>query len=276
MDSSRWGCLPLPAIVRKIIPLRMCGRFTLIRLADFTNLFPWIVPAEREPAARYNIAPTQSVAAAVNSEPPKIAYLHFGLIPPWAKDPKIGNRLINARVETLTERPAFRTALLRRRCLIPASGFYEWRKNRDRTKTPVYIRLKSDRPMGFAGLWAQWQSPEGAIVPSCTIITTDANALLQPIHDRMPVVLKEDHYHKWLSNEEQDPEELVKLLQPYPSDQMTAVLVSSSVNDPKNESEDCIKPVEDKALTDIARATKKRRGAPSRDTNTNQGTLFHQ
>jgi putative SOS response-associated peptidase YedK len=220
----------------------MCGRFTLIRLSDFTNLFPWILPPDQEPTPRYNIAPTQPVAAAANTEPTRIGFFHFGLIPSWAKEAKIGSRMINARAETLVEKPAFRTALRRRRCLIPADGFYEWRKNPDGSKTPMYIRLKRDRPMAFAGLWDVWQSPDGSPVPSCTIITTLPNELVGPIHDRMPAVLREENYRPWLSAGDQGASNLLAMLLPYPADPMVATPVSNAVNSPKNDSPACIQP----------------------------------
>src|SRR2546430_6638776 len=136
----------------------MCGRYTLIKLSDFTDMFPWIRPADHEPPARYNIAPTQPIAAVANDGKSKIEFFHWGLIPSWAKDPSIGSRMINARAETLATKPAFRAALKRRRCLIPASGFYEWQKLSDgKTKQPMYIRMKSHKPFAFAGLWEMWR-----------------------------------------------------------------------------------------------------------------------
>src|SRR5438270_302576 len=139
----------------------MCGRYTLILLHDLNTIFPWIdSPDDPGAPARYNIAPTQPVLAATNDVRPgsraKFDHLLWGLIPSWAKDPKIGNRMINARAETLAEKPAFRTALRRRRCLIPADGFYEWRKNPDGSKTPMYIHRKDAKPFAFAGLWDHW------------------------------------------------------------------------------------------------------------------------
>jgi putative SOS response-associated peptidase YedK len=250
----------------------MCGRFTLIRLSDFTNLFPWILPPDQPAQPRYNIAPTQAVAAAPNKTQPKIEYFHFGLIPSWAKDPGIGTRMINARAETLSEKPAFRTALRRRRCLIPADGFYEGRKKTDGTKTPIYIRLKRDRPMAFAGLWDEWQAPDGAVIPSCTIITTQPNELLRPIHNRMPVLLREDHYHQWLQPDEVDPEDLLELLTPYPANQMLAIPVSNAVNSAKHESPDCIKPAKDELPGEPPLSSAKgRRGKASA---MDQGVLF--
>jgi len=221
----------------------MCGRFTLIRLADFTDLFPWIVSPEAAPGARYNIAPGQAVAAVANHERPKVEFYQWGLIPSWAKDPSIGQRMINARAETLAQKPAFRTALRRRRCLIPADGFYEWRRNRDGSKAPVYIRMASGRPFGFAGLWDEWHGPDGSVAPSCTIITTTPNELVRGIHDRMPVILMEDVYRQWLEPGEKAAEEMAGLLLPYPAGQMTAVEVSRAVNNPKNDSAECIKEV---------------------------------
>src|SRR5687767_7448984 len=168
----------------------MCGRYMLIRLADFTNLYPWILPSDQDAPARFNIAPTQSVAVVTNLPEPNIDYFHSGLIPSWAKDPGIGNRMINARAETLAEKPAFRTALRRRRCLVPADGFYEWKKDPGgKTKTPMYIGMKSGGVFAFAGLWETWHAPDGSVLPSCTLITTQPNELMADIHDRMPVII---------------------------------------------------------------------------------------
>jgi putative SOS response-associated peptidase YedK len=136
----------------------MCGRYTLIKLADFINIFPWIHLPDELPPPRFNIAPTQPIAAVPNNGKDKVDYFHWGLIPSWAKDPSIGSRMINARAETLAEKPAFRNALKRRRCLIPADGFYEWKKLPDgKTKQPMYIRMRSGQPFAFAGLWEFWQ-----------------------------------------------------------------------------------------------------------------------
>ena len=221
----------------------MCGRFTLIRLSDFTNLFPWILPPDSPPSPRYNIAPAQPVAVVPNKPRPKVEFMHWGLIPSWAKDPAIGNRMINARAETLAEKPSFRTALRRRRCLIPADGFYEWRKDPGgKTKTPMFIRLKSGRPFAFAGLWDIWHDPGGSAVTSFTIITTTPNELMKTIHDRMPVILPEDHYRQWLAPGEAAAEDLQELLAPYPTDQMSAVAVSRAVNNPGHDARDCIEP----------------------------------
>src|SRR2546423_1862229 len=150
----------------------MCGRYTLIRLADFTDIFPWIRAPQQWPEARYNIAPSQSVAVVANNRDNQIEFFRWGLVPSWAKYESICNRIINARCETLASKPMFKTALKRRRCLIPASGFYEWKKLPDgKTKTPMYIRMKGGKPFAFAGLWDRWKSPDGSELLSCTIVT---------------------------------------------------------------------------------------------------------
>jgi putative SOS response-associated peptidase YedK len=169
----------------------------------------------------------------------------WGLIPSWSKDPAIGDRMINARAETLAEKASFRNAYRRRRCLILADGFYEWKQNPDmKSKQPVYIRLKNNQPFAFAGLWEIWKSPEGSEVRSCTIITTEPNSLLEPIHNRMPVILPPDMYNRWLATEDQQPAQLNELLIPYPAAEMIAFPVSRQVNSPQAESPDLIQPVE--------------------------------
>lgn len=222
----------------------MCGRYTLIRLADFTDMFPWIRGPAVEVPARYNIAPSQPVAVVPNDGKSRIDFFNWGLIPSWAKDPSIGNRMINARAETLDAKPAFRNALRRRRCLVPASGFYEWRKNPDgKTKTPMYIRLKGAKPFAFAGLWEVWHSSDGSEIRSCTIITGQPNELITPIHDRMAVILKEQDYARWLTPGELGPEATMPILAPYPADQMEAIEVSRTVHSPKNDIPECIEPI---------------------------------
>ena len=168
--------------------------------------------------------------------------MRWGLIPSWAKDPAIGNRMINARVETLAEKPAFRAALKKRRCIIPADGFYEWQKL-GKVKQPVRIILKSREPFGFAGLWEHWQSPEGEEVLSCTIITTEANTLLKAVHERMPAILTRDDEPAWLNPNAQDPEKLLSLLKQYPPDQMDFYPVSRDVNSPAVDKASNIEPL---------------------------------
>jgi len=223
----------------------MCGRFTLA--ADPTTLSETLpgfeMPDQLSPS--YNITPTQDVAVAANHSENKVEFFHWGLIPSWAKDPRLGNRMINARSETLAEKPSFRTPYKRRRCLVLADGYYEWQKEpRGGPKTPFYIRMASDKPFAFAGLWESWYAPgEENPVLSCTIITCSPNELLQKVHHRMPVILDQDAYGLWLSPSEQTPDDLNHLLQPYPSEEMMSYAVSRLVNQPKNNSSQCILPV---------------------------------
>ncbi len=222
----------------------MCGRFTLfVDPKDLMEAFPgFAVPVDWTP--RYNIAPTQSVAVIPNNGGDQIEFFRWGLIPSWAKDPNIGNRMINARAETLAEKPSFRAAYRRRRCLVLADGFYEWRKEPGRTtKTPLYIRLESGEPFAFAGLWEAWRAPDEQTILSCTIITTTPNPLVAKIHNRMPVILEREAYDLWLDPAEQSPDRLGKWLRPYPAAQMTAHPVSTLVNSPANDSPACIVPV---------------------------------
>ena len=220
----------------------MCGRFTFtIDLEDLLAAFPeFRPPAEWRP--RYNIAPTQPVPVVINDGKNQIAHFRWGLIPFWAKDPAIGNRMINARAETLAQKPSFRAAYRRRRCLILADGFYEWRKEPGRRgKTPYYARLTTGRPFAFAGLWELWR-PDDTPILSCTIITTAPNALLAPIHNRMPVILPRAAYAQWLDPVEQRPATLQKLLKPYPAAEMVVFPVSTLVNDPRHDTPECIEP----------------------------------
>ncbi|UCC64227.1 MAG: SOS response-associated peptidase [Anaerolineae bacterium] len=220
----------------------MCGRFTLfVDPKDLMEAFPgFTVPLDWTP--RYNIAPSQPIAVIPNNGQNQIEFYRWGLIPSWAKDPSIGNRMINARAETVAEKPSFRGAYRRRRCLVLADGFYEWRKEPGRAKTPMYIRLKSGQPFAFAGLWEAWRAPDDQTILSCNIITTAPNSLVAQIHNRMPVILEPDAYDLWLDPAEQSPDRLDAWLRPYPASQMTAYPVSRLVNSPGNDSPDCILP----------------------------------
>jgi putative SOS response-associated peptidase YedK len=221
----------------------MCGRFTLtISPEQLQQTIPGLItPAGMAP--RYNIAPSQPVAVVPNDGLNKLDFYTWGLIPSWAKDPSIGSRMINARGETLAEKPSFRSAFRRRRCLIPADGFYEWKQNPgSKTKTPMYIRLKSGEPFAFAGLWESWDDPDGSNILSCTIITTTPNPLMEPIHNRMPVILPSTAYARWLEPGEVNPAQLQELIQPYPAEAMTAYAVSTLVNRPENDLAACIQP----------------------------------
>ncbi len=220
----------------------MCGRFTLTLDPDeVQQAFDLSSPLPAEFTPRYNIAPSQAVAVIANGPSRKLEFFKWGLIPSWAKDPKIGNRMINARAETLNEKPSFRTALKKRRCLILADGFYEWKKE-GKTKTPVYLQLKEGEPFAFAGLWETWKSPEEEVIKSCTIITTGPNALVKKIHDRMPVILPAQAYDLWLSPDELPAEKALSLLKPFAASQMKAVPVSPLVNNPAFDSRECIIP----------------------------------
>ncbi len=180
---------------------------------------------------RYNIAPTQAVIVVGDDGKRYLKAMRWGLIPSWAKDPSIGNRMINARVETLAEKPAFRAGLKKRRCIIPADGFYEWQKL-GKIKQPMRIVLKTREAFGFAGLWEHWRSPDGEEILSCTIITTEANELLKAVHERMPVILTRDAEAAWLDPKTQDVEKLLPLLKQYPAEEMEFYPVSRDVNSP--------------------------------------------
>jgi len=220
----------------------MCGRFTLTtNLGAIATRFG-VARFLGEGTARYNIAPTQTVIVVNDDGTRHLTHMRWGLIPSWAKDPAIGNRMINARAETVATKPAFRAALRKRRCLIPADGFYEWTPV-GRRKQPVYIALKRQELFAFAGLWEAWTSPEGEEIRSCTIITTEANDLLKPIHDRMPVILRQEAEATWLDHTIQDPVRLLALLLPFPAEEMEVFPVSTKVNNPANDRPECIEPL---------------------------------
>ncbi len=218
----------------------MCGRFTLVSpFVAVTERFHSCAPQDLRP--RFNIAPGQDVLCVIRNGEDRFESLRWGLIPYWAKDPAIGNRLINARAETLAVKPSFRYAFAKRRCLVVADGFFEWRPEGKR-KVPVYISLKSKKPFGIAGLYDTWKSPDGNELRTCTIITTDANDLVRPFHDRMPVILPGDVEDRWLNPAEASCEKLLSCLKPYPSGEMTAYDVSPVVNDTRHDAPDCILP----------------------------------
>lgn len=221
----------------------MCGRYTqrqsseaIAKAFQVANVPP-LTP-------RYNIAPTQAVAAVLQTaEHPerRLEMLQWGLIPSWAKDTTMGARLINARSETVTEKPAFRGAFRYRRCLIVADGFYEWQQQ-GRQKQPFYCHLKDEQPFGFAGLWEIWEK-NGNAIASCTILTTEPNEVMQPIHDRMPVILHPKDWEVWLDPNVQKSELLQPLLRPYPAEEAIAYPVSTLVNKPANDAPECIQKI---------------------------------
>ena len=211
----------------------MCGRYSLIAdLGELAQQFEFNGESLTFEAS-YNVAPTQNVLTVVGGEKRRGGCMHWGFIPRWAKNSSIGNRMINARAETVAEKPAFRHALRQRRCLVLADGFYEWQRNGN-VRRPMRIVMRSGNPFAFAGLWSVWRGPHGNHVHSCTIITTEANDLLRPIHHRMPAILSRELEDFWLDREVHDPAALGNVLTPYPDDAMEAYEVSTLVNSPRN------------------------------------------
>lgn len=221
----------------------MCGRYTITINADAVRQDIGVTEMPADYHERYNVAPSQPVAVVADGEARKAEWMRWGLIPFWAKDPSIGSRLINARAETLSEKPAFKNAFSKRRCLVLADGFYEWQKGAGaggRAK-PFLFKRDDDKPFAFAGLWEFWHSPEGETVNTCTIITTSANGIVKPVHERMPVMLSGDEMWAWLSQEQ--PEALLSLLKPYPADAMKCYPVSTLVNRTELDTPDLVRPV---------------------------------
>ena len=217
----------------------MCGRYTLIAdLGDLAQRFEFD-GSDFSYDPGYNIAPTESVLTVRNLDGREAAFMKWGLIPFWAKDPKIGARMINARAETVAEKPAFRNALKKRRCLVLADGYYEWQKT-PVGKRPFRIVMRSGEPFAMAGLWETWKDPQGNVVPSCTIITTAANDFLIPIHNRMPVILPREMEEQWLDPGLDDPASLTSVLIPHPGEDMDAYEVSTMVNYARNDGPEII------------------------------------
>lgn len=216
----------------------MCGRYTLkVDVKTIAEVFG--VEPTMEIPARYNIAPTQEVVTILQNGSAHLAQLRWGLIPSWAKDETIGSRMINARAETLAEKPSFKGLLRSKRCLVIADGFYEWKKENG-SKTPMYITMKSGEPFAFAGLWDIWKNPDGEAIRSCTIITTEPNDVVVPIHDRMPAILTPEGREVWLDTSLHDEHALMHWLGPYSSAAMTARAVSKLVNNPRVEGPELI------------------------------------
>lgn len=221
----------------------MCGRFTLtVDPAELKDVFgDFIFPIQFAP--RFNIAPSQPLLAIPNDGKNKADFFLWGLIPSWAKDPGIAHKLINARGETIAEKPSFRGSFKYKRCLILADGFYEWKiQEGAKTKTPYYIHMKDHQPFAFAGLWDEWNSPNGDMLRTCTIITTEPNELMSTLHNRMPVILDKTNYAAWLDAAPRSPESLLPLIQPFPADRMSAYPVSTLVNSPGNDRAECVIP----------------------------------
>ena len=218
----------------------MCGRFTLrTPTKAIVEAFDLATAPDLPP--RYNIAPTQKVAAIrLNPETRtrQLSMFRWGLVPSWADDPSIGYRMINARAESVAIKPAFRSAFKKGRCLIVADGLYEWKKT-GKNKQPYFVRLKDDEPFAFAGLSEHWHRGD-EVIDSCAIIATDANELMEGIHDRMPVILSVDDYGLWLEPDSHGQGKLLEMLKPYPAEDMEAYPISTVVNNPRNEVKECI------------------------------------
>ncbi len=219
----------------------MCGRYSLTKPIKTLKEHFQAIAFELEHGPRYNIAPSQRVPVILpGAQGREIHALRWGLIPSWAKDPDMGNRLINARAETVHEKPSFRSSFRKRRCLVPADGFYEWQV-RDEGKFPQYIRLRTGGLFAFAGLWSEWDSGQETL-RTFTIITTAANRELEPIHQRMPVILLPEQYDRWMSPDTSS-EQVITLLRPLEEGMLEHYEISKTVNSPKNDGEKCITPV---------------------------------
>lgn len=220
----------------------MCGRYTLTSCENFDPTDFGLSRCPPEIPPRYNIAPTQAAPVIPNRVPREVAYFRFGLVPSWARDTAIASRCINARAETLSERPAFRDAFRRRRCLVLADGFYEWRRE-GRLRVPYRFRRRDGRVFAFAGLWETWRSREGASLRTFAIITVSANALVAPVHDRMPVILPSEAFDSWLDPGPVDPRDLTPWLIACPEDLLEAYEVSPLVNSTTRDEPALIEPV---------------------------------
>lgn len=224
----------------------MCGRYTLAKdLAEIKKRFD-VSEAPKTYKPRYNIAPTQQVPIILfdgEKQVRKMGLVHWGLIPVWADDPSIGNRMINARAETIAEKASFKTLFKKRRCIVPADSFYEWKKVSAKEKIPIRLLLKNEEVFGFAGLWTTWKPEKGDPIASCTIITTEANELMTDIHHRMPAILDIKDVKVWIDPSVADEDLLQSFLKPYPSKKMKCYPVSRFVNSPSNDTAKCIEEV---------------------------------
>jgi len=218
----------------------MCGRFSLTTDEAILNERFRLAGGIEPYVARYNCAPTQKLAVITNEEPRRLSYFRWGLIPFWAKDEKIGSKMINARAESIEEKPSYRNAFRQRRCLVLADGFYEWKN--ENGKTPYWITLKDHQPFAMAGIWETWKNPDGKAINSFSIITTTANELMKSIHERMPVILPPEFEEIWLNSD--DPREIHEFLLPFEPEKMQALEVSKLVNSPGNDNPALILPLD--------------------------------
>ncbi|GAC1546716.1 MAG: SOS response-associated peptidase [Herpetosiphon sp.] len=221
----------------------MCGRYTL-KSSPQAIADHFMLPEVPTLAPHFNIAPSVDVPVVLAAEHQErsLHFLRWGFIPAWADDAAIGNRMINARSETVASSPAFRNAFRSRRCLVIADGFYEWQKS-GTVKQPFHYRMSDGLPFAFAGLWEEWKRGDGPSIVSCTIVTTEANEVVRPVHNRMPVILPPEHYDRWLGHEKIDVAGLSALLQPYASESMTGYPVTPLVNNPRNDAPECVQPL---------------------------------
>ncbi|MCX6280590.1 MAG: SOS response-associated peptidase [Bacteroidetes bacterium] len=217
----------------------MCGRYSFAMVDELIEERFGVRVRTAIYKARYNCSPGQDLAVISNSSPEELSFFHWGLIPFWAKEKSVGYKMINAKSETITEKPSYKNAFRSRRCLIPADSFFEWTKDHD--KVPYRILMKNEQPFAMAGIWDKWTSPDGEIIHSFSILTTSPNDLMNPIHDRMPVILSPRDEKRWLSPLPES--ELLDLLKPYPPEEMKAYKISRLVNSPKNDSAEVLIPV---------------------------------
>jgi putative SOS response-associated peptidase YedK len=222
----------------------MCGRYTLHHSVEEIARRFGVANVAVDLQPRYNIAPTQEVPVVTGGDERTMRMFVWGLVPFWAKDRSIGNRMINARAETIAEKPAYKHAFARRRCLIPADGFYEWMRT-GTSRTPMHIRFRDGRLFAFAGIYEHWSPPDGDELHTVSIVTVEPNGVLAPIHNRMPAILTREAEADWLSNADRGPAEKLELLKPYPDeDELEAFPVSRAVNSPAFDDASCVDPVE--------------------------------
>jgi putative SOS response-associated peptidase YedK len=219
----------------------MCGRYTIVvSMEELMMRYLHELPINRYHTPRYNVAPTQNVLAIVHDgEKNRLGELRWGLVPSWASDDRLGSKMINARAETLLEKNSFKSLIRRKRAIIPADGFYEWKQTGD-AKQPMRITMKDNAIFSMAALYDTWNSPDGRKISTCTIITTAPNSLMADIHNRMPVILRPEDEAAWLNRNNEDVQQLTSLLQPYSAEDMRAYPVSSLVGNVKNDTRECI------------------------------------
>jgi putative SOS response-associated peptidase YedK len=219
----------------------MCGRYGMDEPGELVDRYE-LLSNTIFTKPRYNVAPTQKMPVIVQKEHREVEEMQWGLIPFWAKDPKIGSKMINARAEGITEKPSFKRAIVRQRCLVPATYFYEWQATKD-GKVPHLIKLKNEKIFSFAGIYDESKDTDGNIIRSYSIITTEANTVMQKVHHRMPVILDREEEARWLDPDMVEPEQITQFLNPYDPDQMELFPISTLVNSPKNDVREILTPL---------------------------------